>query len=183
MADTTDLCRVVHHSTRVAFPLDRGKARLYFSRLREGYDQFYCWNRWRDDLYRSEMDFYCKHYDAWIAAKNLVAAKNRHKERTVTVCGLHGKARTCPEELTVQLTVENDGQLPDQRTFRSCVQAAQERLDAVLAEEQQELMRMTALCEGPGGDGNGIRPLMSRADAAWLQSHGYRRNRRRRRRR
>ena len=123
MVDTADRgVRVVHHTTRVAFPSDRGKARLYFSRLREGYDQFYCWNRCRD-LYQSEMDFYSKHYDAWIAARNLAVAKNRHKERFVTVRGLHGKARTCPEELTVQLTMENDGQLPDQRTFRSCVQA------------------------------------------------------------
>lgn len=124
MADTADQCvRVVHHTTRVAFPSDRGKARLYFSRLREGYDQFYCWNGRRDDLYQSEIDFYVKYYNAWIAARNHAVAKNRHKERFVTVRGLHGKARTCPEELTVQLTVENDGQLPDQCTFRSCVQA------------------------------------------------------------
>ena len=123
MADTADQgVRVVHHATRVAFPSDRGEARLYFSRLREGYDQFYCWNG-RRDLYQSEMDFYCKRYDTWIAARNFAASKNRHKERTVTVRGLHGKARTCPEELTVQLTLENDGQLPDQRTFRSCMQA------------------------------------------------------------
>ena len=123
MVDTADRgVRVVHHTTRVAFPSDRGKARLYFSRLREGYDQFYCWNRCRN-LYRSEMDFYCKHYDAWIAARNLAVAKNRHKERTVTARWLHEKARTCPEELTVQLTAENDGQMPDQCTFRNCVQA------------------------------------------------------------
>lgn len=78
MADTADqgVC-VVHHTTRVAFPSDRGKAKLYFRRLREGYDQSYCWNECCDPC-QSEMDFYCEYYNNWIAARNLAVAKNRH---------------------------------------------------------------------------------------------------------
>lgn len=114
--------RVTHHTERPVLPTGSAKAKAYFDGLHDHYECCFRWGA-RHRPERSELRFYSEYYTDWIEERNRINLAGRHTNRIISVPALHEKARTCPEELTVQLTAKEGGALPAQNVFRSCIEA------------------------------------------------------------
>ncbi len=112
--------RLTHHAERIAFPRDGKKAKAYFQNLRDKYTRCWCVNSIRDP-WQSELVYYQEHYAAIAKARNKTYARARHAERMITTRDLHGRKRTCPEELSLQAGRGKGEGVPGYGVFAGCV--------------------------------------------------------------
>ena len=112
--------RLTHHTKRIVFPRDGKKAKAYFRGLKEGYSRCWCVNRIQD-TFRSEISYYQENYGDIVEAWNRTYMKNRHTDRMITMKDLHGRERTCPEELFIQAGKKNGAGIPGPDVFKGCI--------------------------------------------------------------
>lgn len=112
--------RIIHHTERVSFPRDGKKAKAYFQNLKDEYSCCWCINQIQD-TWQSETGYYQEYYGAMVEARNQAYARARHTDRITTIRDLHGRKRTCPEELSIQASGKKGEGVPDRKAFESCI--------------------------------------------------------------
>ena len=110
--------RVTYRTRRVTFPENGKKARTYFNDLKENYVLYWC-NGNKADIYQAEITFYREQYHAFIDKTNQTYLNLRHKERMINAKDLHGRAKTCPEEVFIQIGGKLDK--VEKKLFTTCV--------------------------------------------------------------